>query len=177
LIVIPMSRTIATMRTNGAAQFSNRRTASMPRRMIRILRAQKTAKLSHRVQGCGPPKPIWIVDAFVHHESDPKRAPMTVKIAVPPIHVWMPNQPQATPARMRAGRFAPKTPNEARAKTGYGIPYFVPAWLFASIGTRTMMFASMIVRIAWYQAIPRRTRPAARPQVGMLWAIPIHRAT
>ena len=79
---------------------------------------------------------------------------MTVKIAEPPIQVWMPNQPQATPARMRAGRLAPKTPNDARAKTGYGMPYLVPAWLFSSIGTRTMMFASMIVKIAWYHAMP-----------------------
>ena len=54
----------------------------------------------------------------------------TTKIAPPPIQVWMPNQPQATPARIRAGRLAPKTPNDARAKTGYGMPYFVPAWLF-----------------------------------------------
>ena len=28
------------------------------------------------------------------------------------------------------------------------MPYFVPAWLFSSIGMSTMMFASMIVKIA-----------------------------
>ena len=88
----------------------------------------------------------------------------------------MPNQPQAINARSRAATFAPKTPNEARANTGYGMPYFVPAWLFASIGIRTMMFASAIVRIAWYQAMPRATRPDASRYVGMLCAIPIHSA-
>ena len=41
----------------------------------------------------------------------------------------MPNQPQATPARISAGRLAPYAPNEARATTGNGMPYFVPAWL------------------------------------------------
>jgi len=41
------------------------------------------------------------------------------------------------------------------------MPYLVPAWLFASIGIRTMMFASAIVRIAWYQAIPNATSPDA----------------
>ena len=55
------SRKTATIRTNGAAQFSNRRTASMPRRMIAMLSAQKIAKLSHRVHGwAGSPRPIGI---------------------------------------------------------------------------------------------------------------------
>ncbi len=88
----------------------------------------------------------------------------------------MPNQPHATPARIRAGRLAPNTPNEARAKTGNGMPYLVPAWLLASIGIRTMMLPIMIVMIAWYQAIPSATRPAARVQVATLWAMPTHRA-
>ena len=88
----------------------------------------------------------------------------------------MPNQPQATPARIRAGRFAPNTPNEARAKTGNGMPYLVPAWLLASIGTSTTMLAIMIVKIAWYQAMPRATRPAASVHVATLWAMPIHNA-
>jgi hypothetical protein len=46
----------------------------------------------------------------------------TTASAVPPIHVWMPNQPQATTARRTAGTFAPRVPNEARAKTGNGMP-------------------------------------------------------
>ncbi len=43
-------------------------------------------------------------------------------IASPPIHVWMPNHPQATTARKSAGMCAPRVPNAARAKTGNGIP-------------------------------------------------------
>ena len=42
--------------------------------------------------------------------------------AWPPNHVWMPNHPQATSARRTAGTLAPSTPNEARAKTGNGMP-------------------------------------------------------
>ena len=100
-----------------------------------------------------------------------------MKIAPPPIQVWMPNQPHATPARISAGRFAPNTPNDARAKTGNGMPYLVPGWLLASIGISTMMLAIMIVRIAWYQAMPRATRPAASVHVATLWAMPIQSAT
>jgi hypothetical protein len=33
----------------------------------------------------------------------------------------------ATTARMSAGRLAPKTPNEIRASTGYGMPWRIPA--------------------------------------------------
>jgi hypothetical protein len=49
-------------------------------------------------------------------------ASSSLKIAQPPIHVWMPNQPQATMARRSEGMFAPRTPNDARAITGNGIP-------------------------------------------------------
>ena len=41
--------------------------------------------------------------------------------------VCAPYQKQATMARTSAGRLAPKTPNEARASTGYGTPVFTPA--------------------------------------------------
>jgi hypothetical protein len=34
----------------------------------------------------------------------------------------MPNQPQATTARSKAGTFAPNTPKEARQSTGNEIP-------------------------------------------------------
>jgi hypothetical protein len=46
---------------------------------------------------------------------------------LPPIQVWMPNQPQATSARSSDGTCAPSDPNDARASTGNGMPYFVPA--------------------------------------------------
>ena len=130
---------------NGAAQFSNRLTASIPRRTMTMLIAQKTAKLSHRVHGWAEPIRSGKLAASVHQLPPlPRRAPTRAKIAPPPIQVWIPNQPQATPARMRAGRLAPKTPNAARAKTGYGMPYFVPPWLIRIIGIRTITFASPI---------------------------------
>ena len=153
-VTIQASRPNATTSTNGAAQFSKRRTAFIPRTMIRMLIAQKMAKLSHRVQ-------CWPATIPELAQPEPKSLPASRKSAPPPIQVWIPNQPQATPARSRAATLAPKTPKEARAKTGYGMPYLVPAWLFASIGIRTMMLANAIVRIAWYQAMPRRTRPDA----------------
>ncbi len=67
-------------------------------------------------------------------------------------------------------------PNDARAMTGYGMPYLVPAWLISSIGIRTRTFARKIVNSAWYQAIPRAIRPEASSHVGMLIAMPTHRA-
>ena len=105
-----------------------------------------------------------------------RSAPTTAKSAVPPIQVWMPNHPHATKARIRAGRLAPYVPNDARAMTGYGSPYLVPAWLMASIGIRTRTLARKIVNSAWYHAIPRAIRPEASSQVGMLIAMPTHRA-
>ncbi len=72
----------------------------------------------------------------------------------------MPNQAQAISARRMAGRLAPFRPNDARAKTGYGMPYLVPAWLFSSIGTSTIRFAIAIVMTAC-QFIPIATRPEA----------------
>jgi len=41
------------------------------------------------------------------------------------------------------------------------MPYFVPAWLLRSIGTRTMMLPSAMVMIAWIQFIPRAISPEA----------------
>ena len=60
LVTIQARSPRATISTNGAAQFSNRRTAFMPRRMMKMLIAQKIAKLSQRVQ-CWPA----IIDEFV----------------------------------------------------------------------------------------------------------------
>ena len=88
----------------------------------------------------------------------------------------MPNHAQATPARIIAGRLAPRRPNAARANTGNGMPYFVPAWPLSSIGSSTMTLPRAMVSTACFQSIPRATRPAARVQEGMLWAMPTHRA-
>src|SRR5579885_3281811 len=72
---------------------------------------QKMAKLSHWVQGMP-------ASGAAFNQALPKSAPARVYTAWPPIQLWMPNQPQAMKARSRAGTLAPKTPNEARARTG-----------------------------------------------------------
>src|ERR1051325_7787173 len=59
--------------------------------------------------------------------------------APPPIHAWMPNQPQATSALISAGTFDPSVPYAARANTGKGMPYFVPGCEFNRIGTSTIV--------------------------------------
>ncbi len=51
LTYIHTSRNTATTSTNGAAQFSNRRSVSMPRRMMNRLSSQKTRNESHWVHG------------------------------------------------------------------------------------------------------------------------------
>ena len=143
-----------------------------------MLTAQKITKLSHIVHGCeaASPRPNETLPASVHQLPDPKIAAPMPKTARAPIQVWMPNQPQATPARRSAGRLAPQTPKEARATTGYGIPYFVPEWLMSSIGIRTMRLPRPIVSTAWTQSIPIAMRPAASAHDGMLIDIPTHRA-
>ena len=60
-----------------------------------------------------------------------------------------------------AGTFEPRTPNEARASTGNGIPKRVPACAISTIGTHTIRLPSMIVRTACHQFIPPPTRLAA----------------
>src|SRR3954467_12856571 len=79
----------------------------------------------------------------------------------PPIHAWMPNQPQATSARISAGTFDPKVPYAARANTGNGIPYLVPGCEFNRIGARTMVLPSRIVISACDQFIPDAINPEA----------------
>src|SRR5438105_13953755 len=63
----------------------------------------------------------------------------------------MPNQPHATPARSSAATFAPNTPKEARAKTGYGIPY--PVFARASFGVFGANVAALLragVACGWF---------------------------
>src|SRR3954471_17670591 len=88
----------------------------------------------------------------------------------------MPNQPQATNARRRAGIFAPVVPNAARQKTGKGIPYFVPACALRIIGTTTIALPRKIVRIACHQFMPPPIRDDASMYVGMQADIEIHNA-
>ena len=77
---------------------------------------------------------------------------------------------------MIAGTFAPKTPYAARAKTGKGMPYFVPGCELRTIGTRTIVLPSRMVTMACHQLIPSLMSPDARMYVGMQWAIEIHSA-
>ena len=81
--------------------------------------------------------------------------------ASPPIQVWMPNQPHATRARMSAGTFDPSVPYAARAKTGKGMPYFVPGCELSRIGTSTIVFPRTIVTSACFQFMPEAIRPDA----------------
>ena len=82
-------------------------------------------------------------------------------MASPPIQVWMPNQPQATKARNKAGTLAPRVPKEARQSTGKGMPYFVPAWALSTIGTSTMRLPRKIVSTACHQFMPPPMRDEA----------------
>jgi hypothetical protein len=73
----------------------------------------------------------------------------------------MPNQPHATTPRRSAGTFDPRVPNEARASTGKGMPYRVPACATSTMGTQTIRLPSMIVPTACFQSMPADTRLAA----------------
>src|SRR5919204_5317065 len=84
-----------------------------------------------------------------------------VYTASPPIHAWIPNQPQATSARIRAGTFEPKVPYAARANTGNGIPYFVPGCELRRMGTRTIVLPRRIVTSACDQFMPDAMSPDA----------------
>ena len=95
-------------------------------------------------------------------DQDGKAAASSVFSARPPIHVWIPNQPQATNARSMAGTFAPRTPKLARHSTGNDTPYFVPACALRIIGTSTIEFPSRMVSIACDQVIPCCISPDAR---------------
>src|SRR2546428_6486480 len=97
-------------------------------------------------------------------------------MAQPPIQVGMPNQPHATNARSIAGTFEPSTPNDARANTGNGMPYFVPACALRIIGTSTIVLPIAMVRIACHQLMPCEMRLEARVYVVMHTAMPTHNA-
>src|ERR671913_475769 len=91
----------------GAAHTSSALIASLPRTITAMFRSQNARNPSAMAKGgshCG-------TATFI-----------IVWMACPPIHVWMPNQPQATTDRIRAGTLDPWIPNEARASTGNGIP-------------------------------------------------------
>ncbi len=121
---------------------------SRPRRISTTWIAQKIAKAIHTPPGT-PAQPLHA-------------AVSSVCSASPPIHVWMPNQPQATIARSTAGTLAPRTPKLARHSTGNDTPYFVPACAFSTIGTSTTTLPSRMTPSACHHAIPCAIRPEAR---------------
>src|SRR5262252_7216325 len=97
-------------------------------------------------------------------------------MAQPPIHVWMPNHPQATKARSSAGTLAPRMPKAGRQYTGNGMPYLVPAWPFSINGTSTMMLARMMVSTACHQFMPSSISDEASMYVGTQAAMATHSA-
>ena len=122
--------------------------------MIAMLRPQKSRNESHSVVEC-PSKPA---------PSRPcQSGTMLVKnvfSASPPIQAWIPNHPHATMARISAGTFEPMVPYAARAKTGNGMPYFVPGCELSRIGIRTMVLPSATVKSACAQLMPAAISPA-----------------
>ena len=103
-----LSSSTPTMSNTGALAPCRSRTYSIPRRMTARLTHQKAKKQMPTEYGTS------------RHAG--QSVASRLLIASPPIQVWMPNQPQATSARARAGMLAPRTPNEARARMGKGIP-------------------------------------------------------
>src|SRR5215470_14265999 len=92
----------------GALKPCKNRMYSMPLRITSRLIAQKIMKQ------------IAVPYGLLRHEGH--TVPRRVLMASPPIQLWIPNHPQATRARSTAATFAPSTPNDARARTGKGMP-------------------------------------------------------
>ena len=95
--------------------------------------------------------------------------------ARPPAWVWMPNQPHPTSARASAGTCAPLTPKAARARTGNGAPYFVPACPLANMGSRTMRFARVMHAMPCATEKPTSTTDPASVYAGTHTTRPIQR--
>src|SRR4028119_1388082 len=108
---------------SGAEKASNHLTPSTPNQMITTCISQNTMKVMAVLPGTLP--------------QPPHTALMSELRARPPIQVCIPNHPHATSARAIAAKLAPRTPNEARTKTGNGRPHSVPAWALRGTGTRT----------------------------------------
>src|ERR1051325_765040 len=138
--------------------------------MIQMLMPQKRRKEIHSVGVCppkGPPRSLG---------HDGMNAVKKTCSACPPIHAWMPNHPQATMARMIAGRFEPYVPYAARAKTGKGMPYFVPGCELRRMGMRTMVLPRRMVMSACHQFMPLPMSADDSMYVGMQWAMEIQSA-
>ena len=120
---------------------------SIPRRMIATCSAQK--------------KPNAIALWPVTSAQPDVSVVISVSSASAPIHVWMPNQPQATSARAIAATFAPRMPKLERTSTGNGMPYFVPGCELSRIGTSTIRLPRATVSSPCHHDMPAAIRPAA----------------
>ena len=103
---------------------------------------------------------LWIATGLViaiylpHWQTLPNLPVLGINTPQPPIQHWIPNQPQATNARNKAGTFAPRRPKDDRQRTGKGIPYLVPACAFSTIGISTIRFPRKMVNTACHQFMP-----------------------
>ena len=134
--------------SSGAAVRSSQRMPSIPRRMI----ATSISQNAPNATALWPPKSpsrsrAWLISAST---------------ASAPIHVWIPNQPQATSARAIAATFAPRMPKLERTSTGKGMPYFVPGWALSSIGISTITLPSETVSRPCHHVMPAAISPDAR---------------
>ena len=113
-----MNNAAAINRRKGPPQVSSHLIDSIPRSAIPRLMAQNSMKQRNSPVPIPtqPGSTLGKVAMPGHITSS------SLKMAKPPIQVWMPNQPQATMARSMAGMLAPKSPNDERVRTGKGMP-------------------------------------------------------
>jgi hypothetical protein len=120
LTAIHHSITNAPTSTKGAAQFSKRRRSLHAPVDDRDLEHPEQREDSHIVQAYPP-----ICEAFSQLSADQLAGEEEDRLTADP---GLDAEPAAGHgARTSAGRLAPRTPNEARAKTGKGMPYLGPA--------------------------------------------------
>src|SRR5688572_5104821 len=122
------SRPTPTSSSSGAAMTSRYFTDSEPRSTTQTFATQKMKKPI-----TSPMPPSWAQLSDI--------AASIRCTAMPPNKVWMPNQPQATSARISAGTFEPMMPNDERSITGNGMPNFVPPKALSVSGISTMTLA------------------------------------
>ncbi|MNN41293.1 hypothetical protein D3C81_1554040 [compost metagenome] len=125
------SRPTPTATSSGADSVSSHLIDSAPRSTTHRFNAQKIMK---PITSPVPPR------AFQPSNTEPRNRWM----ARPPNMVWMPNQPQATTARIRQGTLEPRMPNDERSSTGNGMPYLVPGKALRVSGISTIRLASKI---------------------------------
>src|SRR5579864_8718918 len=155
------------MATVGAAICARRPMACGPRIAIATLISQKIPNANQRCSGKSP-----------HIVLSPRQEGNTVdriaSSAPPPNHELMPNHPAAISARAKAGTCAPRVPNQSRAKTGYGMPYLVPACETSKMALSTTTLPTKMASTDSHQFKPSEIMLPASVYVGMHKHIPIH---